>query len=67
MTPKTTHTIHGRPIFLMRDGRDVMKSRFSPFGSIDLAKTSDPALRRHAIAFYSHFWNFQVDIMKSSG
>jgi len=53
-------------IFLMRDGRDVMKSRFSPFASRKLAETEDMELRRHAIAFYSHFWNFQVDIMKAA-
>jgi Sulfotransferase family len=53
-------------IFLMRDGRDVLKSRFSPFGSPDLAETRDAQLRLHAIAFYSHFWNFQVDIMQSA-
>ena len=53
-------------ILLMRDGRDVMKSRFSPFASHDLATTTDPALRLHAIAFYAHLWNFQVDIMQSA-
>ncbi len=53
-------------ILLMRDGRDVMKSRFSPFASRDLATTTDPALRLHAIAFYAHLWNFQVDIMQSA-
>ena len=53
-------------IFLMRDGRDVMKSRFSPFMSPELAATNDPLLRLHAIAFYSHFWNFQVDIISSA-
>lgn len=53
-------------IFLMRDGRDVLKSRFSPFGSPDLAETKDRQLRLHAVAFYSHFWNFQVDIMQSA-
>ena len=53
-------------IFLMRDGRDVMKSRFSPFASMDLAETTDPQMRLYAIAFYSHFWNFQVDIIQSA-
>ncbi len=53
-------------IFLMRDGRDVMKSRFSPFASRDLVETSDPQLRLHAIAFYAHFWNFQVDIIQAA-
>jgi hypothetical protein len=53
-------------ILLMRDGRDVMKSRFSPFASQDLATTTDPALRLHAISFYAHLWNFQVDIMQSA-
>src|ERR1700722_10485724 len=53
-------------IFLMRDGRDVMKSRFSPFASPDLAATDDPELRLYAIAFWSHFWNFQVDITYSA-
>ncbi len=50
-------------IFLVRDGRDVMKSRFSPFASQLLARTNDRALRRYAISFYSHLWNFQIDIM----
>jgi hypothetical protein len=53
-------------VFLMRDGRDVMKSRFSPFASQTLAKTKDLEMRRHAIAFYAHFWNFQVDIIQSA-
>jgi hypothetical protein len=53
-------------IFLMRDGRDVMKSRFSPFASATLAETTDPQLRLYAIAFWSHFWNFQVDIVHSA-
>jgi hypothetical protein len=53
-------------IFLMRDGRDVLKSRFSPFASHDLAKTTDQGMRLYAIAFYSHFWNFQVDIIRSA-
>lgn len=53
-------------VFLMRDGRDVMKSRFSPFASRDLAESRDPDLRKHAISFYSHFWNFQVDIIRSA-
>ena len=53
-------------ILLMRDGRDVMKSRFSPFASPDLATTKDAALRLHAIAFYAHLWNFQVDIMQAA-
>jgi hypothetical protein len=55
-----------RMVFLMRDGRDVMRSRFSPFASRDLAETTDPELRRYAIAFYAHFWNFEVDIMRSA-
>ena len=53
-------------VFLMRDGRDVMRSRFSPFASQQLADTSDLQLRRHAIAHYSHFWNFQIDIIRSA-
>jgi hypothetical protein len=57
---------NSRIVFLMRDGRDIMKSRFSPFASPTLAKTSNVELRRYAIAFYSHFWNFQVDIMRAA-
>lgn len=53
-------------IFLMRDGRDVVRSRFTPFASPDLAATTDRNLRLHAIAYYSHFWNFQVDIIRSA-
>jgi len=52
-----------RAIHLVRDGRDVLSSRFGAFGSARLATTEDPELRRHAIAFYSHFWNFQNDII----
>lgn len=52
-----------RAIHLIRDGRDVMSSRFGAFGSGILANSQDPALRRHAIAFYSHFWNFQNDMI----
>ena len=53
-------------VFLIRDGRDVMRSRFSPFASPILAETNDPRLRSYAIAYYSHFWNFQVDIMRTA-
>jgi hypothetical protein len=53
-------------IFLMRDGRDVMKSRFSLFASQNLAETTDYQMRLYAIAFYAHFWNFQVDIIQSA-
>ena len=53
-------------IVLIRDGRDVMRSRFSPFASRTLAETTDAALRLNAVAFYSHFWNFQMDIMLSA-
>ena len=53
-------------VFMMRDGRDVMRSRFSPFASPDLANASDKQLRRYAIFFYSHFWNFQVDIIAAA-
>jgi hypothetical protein len=53
-------------VFLIRDGRDVMRSRFSLFASPLLAETTDPRLRSYAIAYYSHFWNFQVDIMRAA-
>lgn len=53
-------------IFLVRDGRDVMRSRFSHFASPVLASTGNPELRRYAIAYYSHLWNFQVDIIRSA-
>ncbi len=53
-------------VFLVRDGRDVMRSRFSMFASPVLATTSSRELRRYAISFYSHFWNFQVDIIRSA-
>ena len=53
-------------IFLIRDGRDVMRSRFSAFGSEELAETAHKSLRLHAIAYYSHWWNFQVDIIASA-
>jgi hypothetical protein len=53
-------------VFLMRDGRDVLRSRFSEFASGVLAKSTNDALRRYAVAYYSHFWNFQVDIMRTA-
>jgi len=53
-------------VFMLRDGRDVLKSRFSPFASPELATTGDRGLRRYAIAFYAHFWNFQIDIIRSA-
>ena len=40
-------------IFLIRDGRNVVKSRFSPFASRILAKSEDPGLRRAAVAYYA--------------
>jgi hypothetical protein len=55
-----------RMVFLMRDGRDVLRSRFTPFASATLAETSNSELRRYAISFYSHFWNFQIDIIRSA-
>jgi hypothetical protein len=51
-------------VHLIRDGRDVMSSRFGKFSSGVLDNTKDPGLRKHAIAFYSHFWNFQNDIIE---
>jgi len=53
-------------VFLIRDGRDVIRSRFSLFASPVLAETTNPQLRSYAIAYYSHFWNFQVDIMRAA-
>jgi hypothetical protein len=55
-----------RAIHLIRDGRDVLSSRFGAFGSGILAQSTDKDLRRHAIAFYSHLWNFQNDIIESA-
>ena len=53
-------------IFLIRDGRDVVKSRFSPFASRVLAESKDPELRRAAVAYYSHQWNWHIDIVRSA-
>lgn len=53
-------------LFIARDGRDIMRSRFSAFASRELAETKDAALRMHAIAHYSHFWNFQTDIIRDA-
>jgi hypothetical protein len=52
-----------RIIAVHRDGRDVMRSRFSPFASTELAETSDAALRRYAVAWYSHVWNASIDVI----
>jgi hypothetical protein len=43
-----------------------MRSRFTPFASQILAETKDPALRLYAVAYYAHFWNFEVDIIRSA-
>jgi hypothetical protein len=53
-------------IFLVRDGRDVIKSQFSPFISPLLANTKDEKLRRYAVAFYAHYWNFQTDVIQAA-
>ena len=53
-----------RMIFLVRDGRDVIRSRFSPFASRVLAETGDAALRRAAVAYYAHQWNWHTDIVR---
>ena len=53
-------------IFLMRDGRDVMRSRFTPFASPTLAETNDAELRKFAVAYYAHLWNFEVEIIQSA-
>lgn len=55
-----------RMVFLMRDGRDVLRSRFSPFASPLLSRNDDPELRRYAIAYFSHMWNFQIDIIRTA-
>lgn len=55
-----------RAIHLIRDGRDVMRSRFGGFGSEILRSTNNAALRQYAIGFYSHLWNFQNDIIESA-
>ena len=55
-----------RLIFLMRDGRDIVKSRFSPFASRLLAESEDPGLRRVAVAYYAHQWNWHTDIVRSA-
>lgn len=55
-----------RAIHLVRDGRDVMRSRFGAFSSQILEETRDPALRQYGIAFYSHLWNFQNDIISAA-
>ena len=53
-------------IHLLRDGRDVMRSWFSPFMSPTLSATTDARTRREAIGFYAHFWNFITDIIRSA-
>jgi hypothetical protein len=53
-----------RMIVIVRDGRDVMRSRFSPFASRTLAETTDLALRRYAVTYYAHYWNFQREVIE---
>ena len=50
-----------RLILLVRDGRDTIRSRFTPFASKILATTKDPELRKYAVAWFSHLWNFHID------
>lgn len=54
-------------IFLIRDGRDIIDSRFAPFSSLDLGEYGrDTEKRLSAIAYFSHFWNFQTDIVAAA-
>lgn len=53
-------------VFLLRDGRDIIRSRFSRFCSPYLAETKDPNARRYAVAYYSHLWNFEIDIIRKA-
>src|SRR5665213_1692246 len=55
-----------RIIHLVRDGRDVLSSRFGSFGSEILSATKNEALRKYAVSFFSHFWNFQNDIISDA-
>jgi len=51
-------------IFLMRDPRDVLASRFSSFASSVLSETKDEKLRLFAIQYYASFWNFQMSVIE---
>jgi len=53
-------------IFLVRDGRDVLRSEFSPFVSSEQLAQTDPERRKHFVVFYAHLWNFQMDIIRSA-
>ena len=53
-------------IFLIRDGRDAVRSQCSPFISGSLFADGGDAVRRHLVAFYSHLWNFRVDIIRAA-
>ncbi len=59
-------TPRSRAIHLVRDGRDVIRSRFSPFASKILAETQDSRLRMNAVSYYAHQWNWHTDIVRKS-
>ena len=53
-------------IFLIRDGRDALRSQCSPFISGALFAEAGYEVRRQIVAFYSHLWNFRVDIIRAA-
>lgn len=59
-------TPRSRAIHLVRDGRDVIRSRFSPFASKILAETQDLRLRRNAVSYYAHQWNWHTNMVRKA-
>ncbi|MCF4125524.1 sulfotransferase family protein [Methylobacterium sp. SyP6R] len=59
-------TPRSRAIHLVRDGRDVIRSRFSPFASRILAETQDVQLRRNAVGYYAHQWNWHTNVVRKA-
>jgi len=53
-------------IFLVRDGRDVVRSQCSPFISGEAFANGSAGLRRYYVAYFAHYWNFLVDIIRET-
>lgn len=55
-----------RLIMLVRDGRDIIRSRFSAFASETLNQSKNRDTRLYCIAYYAQMWNAQLDISEAA-
>lgn len=55
-----------RLIMLVRDGRDIIRSRFSAFASVTLNQSDNRDTRLYCIAYYAQMWNAQLDISEAA-